>query len=96
MTAVYVGPSLEAVRLGGLALMAGMTMFGGAVEAVMSRSMHRLRSLMPPELAGVVIVLVAIGNGMLGYRYLLAPGRVEPAGLAALGGGGDHSAGHVG
>ena len=74
MTAVYVSPSLEAVRLGGLALMGGMTMFGGAVEAVLSRSMHRLRSLLPPELAGVVILLVAIGNGMVGYRYLLAPG----------------------
>src|SRR5215469_13482600 len=32
MTAIYVGPSLEAVRLGGLALMGGMTIFGGAVE----------------------------------------------------------------
>jgi NCS2 family nucleobase:cation symporter-2 len=77
MTAVYVSPSLEAVRLGGLALMAGMTMFGGAVEAVLSRSMHRLRALLPPELAGVVILLVAIGNGMVGYRYLLAPGSEQ-------------------
>ena len=74
MTAVYVSPSLEAVRLGGLALMGGMTIFGGAVEALLSRSMHRLRSLLPPELAGVVILLVAIGNGMVGYRYLLVPG----------------------
>ncbi|HEY2621262.1 MAG TPA: solute carrier family 23 protein [Acetobacteraceae bacterium] len=74
MTAVYVGPSLEAVRLGGLALMGGMTIFGGAVEALLSRSLHRLRSLLPPELAGVVILLVAIGNGMVGYRYLLVPG----------------------
>ena len=40
MTAVYVSPSLEAVRLGGLALMGGMTIFGGAVEAALS--------LMPP------------------------------------------------
>lgn len=74
MTAVYVAPSLDAVRLGGLALMGGMTFFGGAVEALLSRSMHRLRSLLPPELAGVVILLVAIGNGMVGYRYLLAEG----------------------
>ena len=79
MTAVYVSPSLEAVRLGGLALMAGMNIFGGLVEAVVARSMHRLRALLPPELAGVVIVLVAIGNGMLGYQYLLTPGAAEPA-----------------
>jgi xanthine permease XanP len=81
MTAVYVSPSLEAVRLGGLALMAGMTLFGGVVEAVVARIMHRLRALLPPELAGVVIVLVAIGNAMLGYRYLLLPGAAEPADL---------------
>jgi xanthine permease XanP len=81
MTAVYVSPSLEAVRLGGLALMAGMTLFGGVVEAVVSRSMHRLRALLPPELAGVVIVLVAIGNAMLGFHYLLTPGPAEPADL---------------
>jgi NCS2 family nucleobase:cation symporter-2 len=77
MTAVYVSPSLEAVRLGGLALMGGMTIFGGAVEALLSRSLHRLRSLLPPELAGVVILLVAIGNGMVGYRYLLVPGSAH-------------------
>ncbi len=77
MTAVYVSPSLEAVRLGGLALMGGMTLFGGAVESLLSRSMHRLRSLLPPELAGVVILLVAIGNGMVGYRYLLVPGSEQ-------------------
>lgn len=73
MTAVYVPPSLEAVRLGGLPLMAGMTIFGGIVEAVLSRSLHRLRTLLPPELAGVVILLVAIGNG-----YLLEPGTTPP------------------
>ena len=95
MTAVYVSPSLDAVRLGGLALMGGMTIFGGAVEAVLSRSMHRLRSLLPPELAGVVIVLVAIGNGMLGYRYLLSPGTMHhdvAHWTVAI----DHAAGHRG
>lgn len=73
MTAVYVGPSLDAVRVGGLALMSGMTMFGGVAEAVLSRSMHKLRALLPLELAGVVIMLVATDNGMLGFRYLLRP-----------------------
>jgi xanthine permease XanP len=43
MTAVYISPSLEAMHLGGLALMSGMTMFGGALEALLSRSMRRLR-----------------------------------------------------
>lgn len=81
MTAVYVSPSLAAVRLGGLALMSGMTIFGGVIEAALSRSMQRLRSLLPPELAGVVIMLVGIGNGMVGWRYLVAPGAGEAADL---------------
>jgi hypothetical protein len=36
--------TLEAVRLVGRALMSGTTMFGGALEALLSRSMHRLLS----------------------------------------------------
>ena len=83
MTAVYVGPSLEAVRLGGLALMSGMTFFGGAVEAALSRSMHRLRALLPPELAGVVIFLVALGNGLVGYRYLVTHGAADAPDMLA-------------
>jgi NCS2 family nucleobase:cation symporter-2 len=52
MTAVYVGPSLEAVRIGGLALMSGMTIFGGMVESLLAPFLNRLRGLLPPELAG--------------------------------------------
>jgi len=80
MTAVYVGPSLEAVHIGGLALMSGMTMFGGVLEAAVSKSLNRLRSVLPPELAGVVIFLVGMSNGVLGLRYLL-----QPEGAAQLG-----------
>jgi xanthine permease XanP len=80
MTAVYVGPSLEAVQIGGLALMSGMTLFGGAVEAAVSKSLHRLRAVLPPELAGVVIFLVGMSNGVLGLRYLLQPDGPAPAG----------------
>jgi NCS2 family nucleobase:cation symporter-2 len=74
MTAVYLGPSLEAVRLGGIALMAGMTMLGGAVQATFARSLHRLRLVLPTELAGVIIFLVGVANGVVGLRYLLMPG----------------------
>jgi xanthine permease XanP len=73
MTAIYLGPSLEAVRLGGLALLSGMTIFGGLVQIVLSRSLKRMRALLPPELSGVVIFLVGISNGVVGLRYLLEP-----------------------
>lgn len=56
-TGVYVGPSLQAVNLGGLPLLAGMTVFAGLAESAMSRVLRRLRPFMPPELAGLVIFL---------------------------------------
>jgi xanthine permease XanP len=74
MTAVFLGPSVEAVRIGGLALMSGMTIFSGAVQAALSGSLSRLRTMLPPELAGVVIFLVGMSNGVVGLRYLLQPG----------------------
>src|SRR5580704_7192499 len=74
MTAVFLGPSVEAVRIGGLALMSGMTIFSGAVQAVLSSSLNRLRTVLPPELAGVVVFLVGVSNGVVGLRYLLQPG----------------------
>jgi xanthine permease XanP len=82
MTAIYVGPSLEAIRLGGLALMSGMTIFGGLFEAVASKSLNRLRSVLPTELAGVVIFLVGVTNGIVGLRYLLQPDGSVPVGPA--------------
>jgi xanthine permease XanP len=77
MTAVYVGPSLEAVRVGGLALMSGMTLFGGVLEAAVSKSLNRLRTVLPPELAGVVIFLVGMSKGVVGLRYLLQPDAAQ-------------------
>ena len=42
MTAVFLGPSVEAVRIGGIALMSGMTIFSGVVQTGFSRSLNRL------------------------------------------------------
>lgn len=74
MTAVFLGPSVAAVRIGGIALMSGMTIFSGAVQAALSGSLNRLRKVLPPELAGVVIFLVGVSNGVVGLRFLLQPG----------------------
>lgn len=79
MTAIFLGPSLEAVRIGGLALLSGMTIFGGVVQVVLSRGLNRMRALLPPELAGVVVFLVGMSNGVVGLRYLLIPSGGTPA-----------------
>jgi xanthine permease XanP len=58
--------SMEAVWLGGLPLMRGMTIAAGLVEAVFARVIPRLRSLFPPEITGLVVLMVAVGLIPLG------------------------------
>jgi NCS2 family nucleobase:cation symporter-2 len=58
--------SMEAAWLGGLPLMRGMTIVAGAAEAVFSRIAHRLAFLFPPEITGLVVLMVAQGLVTLG------------------------------
>jgi len=58
--------SMEAAWLGGLPLMRGMTIAAGLVEALFARVIHRLRSLFPPEITGLVVLMVAVGIIPLG------------------------------
>jgi len=65
---VYLVPSLIAARYGGLALVFGMTIAAGLFELVLSRAMRRLRPVFPPEIVGLVILLVGIATGMVALR----------------------------
>lgn len=80
-SAVYVGPALAAVQLGGLPLLAGMLMFAGAVEMALSRVLHRLRPFFPPEIAGLVIFLVGTTIAVLGVRDMFGIGFGTPPSL---------------
>jgi xanthine permease XanP len=80
----YLGPSLLAVNAGGLPLVFGMTMFGGAVEAGLSRVLRHLRPYLPPEIAGFVVLLVGVTVGGLGVRYVLGVAPAAPAGAREL------------
>lgn len=87
----YVAPSLLAAKVGGLPLVLGMTLFAGMIEMLLGRIQHRLRPYFPPEITGLVVMLIAIGTGKLGVRMLLgidaadAPGTAHYAvGLATL------------
>ena len=53
--------SLEAAWLGGLPLMRGMTIVAGVVEALFSRIVQRIKTLFPPEITGLVVLMVALG-----------------------------------
>jgi NCS2 family nucleobase:cation symporter-2 len=80
----YLVPSLLAVKAGGLPLVFGMTMFGGAVEAGLSRVLRYLRPYLPPEIAGFVVMLVGVTVGSLGVRYVLGIAPAAPAGAREL------------
>ena len=50
---------MSAAWLGGLPLMRGMTIAAGLVEAVFARTIRRLGFLFPPEVTGLVVLMVA-------------------------------------
>lgn len=70
-TAAYLGPAVLAIKTGGLSLAFGMLAFAGVLEAGLSRLLRPLRPYLPPEVSGLVVVLIAVGLGSLGFRSLL-------------------------
>lgn len=80
-SSAYAVPSLLAVKVGGLALVGGMTVFAGAMEILFGRMQHRLRPYFPPEIGGLVVILLAVNLGKLGTSLVLgvnAGGGAKP------------------
>jgi xanthine permease XanP len=71
-TATYLAPSLLAARAGGLPLLFGMTFFSGALEAALSPLLNRLRAIFPPEISGLVILMIGLSAGIAGLRSVLS------------------------
>ncbi len=63
-TGIYLAPSLLAAKVGGMPLVWGMTMFAGLIEIGLSRIWSRLRVFIPPEIAGMVILLIGVIIGL--------------------------------
>ncbi len=87
----FLAPSVLAAHLGGLPLVAGMTLLAGLATVAFARLLHRIRALMPPEIAGVVVLIVGLAIAITGVRTLLrTPGGGAPeledllVGLATL------------
>jgi len=55
----FFASSMTAAWLGGLPLMRGMTIVAGLVEVLFSRFVPRLKFLFPPEITGLVVLMVA-------------------------------------
>ena len=73
-TGVYLAPSLLAVKIGGLPLVWGMTIFAGLVEVALSRVWTRLRTFIPSETAGLVVFLIGVIIGLAALRVLVGEG----------------------
>jgi NCS2 family nucleobase:cation symporter-2 len=58
--------SMEAAWLGGLPLIRGMTMIAGLVEIVFARALNKIKFLFPPEITGLVVLMVALSLIPLG------------------------------
>jgi xanthine permease XanP len=54
----FFGSLMGAAWLGGLPLMRGMTIAAGLFEAIFARVIYRLRFLFPPEITGLVVLMV--------------------------------------
>lgn len=59
-SAIYLAPSLLAARLGGLGLVFGMTIVTGLVAIALAPLLRRFRKLFPPEVSGVVVLMVGL------------------------------------
>jgi NCS2 family nucleobase:cation symporter-2 len=63
--------SMEAAWSGGLPLMRGMTIIAGIIEAVFSRFVNKIKFLFPPEITGLVVLMVAESLVPLGVSKCL-------------------------
>src|SRR5258708_22063637 len=70
-TQIYLGPSLSAAQIGGLPLVFGMTLIAGILQTAIAPVLRRVRFLLPPEIAGLVIAVVGLSIAVFGVRYSL-------------------------
>jgi xanthine permease XanP len=82
--APYLPAAMLALQKGGLPLMFGMTIFAGLVEITVSRLFRPLRPYFPPEIAGLVVVMIGVTIGVLGFRSLFGFGAAHPPGAATF------------
>ncbi|MBO6726077.1 MAG: purine/pyrimidine permease [Rhizobiaceae bacterium] len=59
-SAIFLAPSLLAARAGGLGLVFGMTAFAGLAGLMFSQVIGRFRKIFPPEISGVVVLMVGL------------------------------------
>lgn len=83
--------SLAAVQMGGLGLAFGMMLVAAGIQMALARVLPRLRALFPVEIAGLIVLILGLGLGLVGLRNFLAidtpqagDPRILPVGLLTL------------
>jgi NCS2 family nucleobase:cation symporter-2 len=84
LTANYLEPSIFAIKLGGLPMVFGMTLFAGCCEAALAPFVPRLKRLLPTEIQGLVVFLIGVVVGSIGFRLTFAINSRGPIGAAHL------------
>jgi xanthine permease XanP len=67
---VYFSVSILAAHQGGLPLVAGMTIFAGVVQFVLSGLVRRLRAYLPTEIAGFAMLMSGLTLAVVGFNLL--------------------------
>lgn len=67
---VYFSVSILAARQGGLPLVAGMTIFAGLVQFVLSSLVRRLRPYLPTEIAGFAMLMSGLTLAVVGFNLI--------------------------
>jgi xanthine permease XanP len=80
-TATYFVPSLLAAKVGGAPLVFGMTVLAGVLETALAPLLNRLRAIFPPEISGLIIVMIGLSAAVSGLRSILGP-TAEPVSVA--------------
>ena len=79
-SAVYLGPSILAVKAGGLPAVFAMTIFAGAVEVVLSIFLRRLKPVFPPAVSVFIVLVIGIELGLVALdNFLDIKGLGQPA-----------------
>ncbi len=71
-TAAYLPGTLMAAEKGGLPLIAGMLMVAGATQILAGLLVRRFRHFVSVELSGVVIIVIGLILGLVGFRLVFS------------------------
>jgi len=71
ISAIYLHPSLQAIHMGGISLLFGMTIFAGIIEFLVGLILPKLRFIFTAGVIGLMIMMIGIVLGMVGLEQVL-------------------------